>query len=415
MSRLSSQSASQSSQSGSQQKRLAAVESIRGLACLAVVFSHLSLVFFPYLHGFYVAVDQKSAEAFPIQSFIHHSPLAFFFSGTGAVFVFFVLSGYILTKTAVRAQGNPEKYGLMVIKRYPRLAIPVICSTLLAYLLLTYCKTTQSELSDWINHYGVGGLSFFGALYNSAIDVFFGSGESLYNPVLWTMQVELLGSFVIYWLCYYHKNSAMPYRKNTAMPWMSIVAAFVIVALLLLKILSQNLALGLLAFVVGYWLCLHGKALSLPMAVVILLAGLYFAGVHQNSDSYHWLTLVFGVHAYKIGNFAAGVLIVYSVLFCPRLSQWVSGRLTQWLGQISFSLYLIHLPVLATFGVYMFGVVYEMTQMYWLASTIAMIVTLAVSAALSAVFYRWVDLQGMHVSNRFAQVFLNKNKRLVRA
>ena len=32
--------------------KLNAVESIRGLACLAVVFSHLSLSFYPYLHHF---------------------------------------------------------------------------------------------------------------------------------------------------------------------------------------------------------------------------------------------------------------------------------------------------------------------------------------------------------------------------
>lgn len=42
-------------------QKINAAESIRGLACLAVVLSHLSL--------------------------------AFFYSGTGAVFVFFVLSG----------------------------------------------------------------------------------------------------------------------------------------------------------------------------------------------------------------------------------------------------------------------------------------------------------------------------------
>ena len=73
--------------------KLNAAESIRGLACLAVVFSHLSLSFYPYLHHF--SPDDRAHGSWDY--FIHHSPFAFWYSGTAAVFVFFVLSGFVLS------------------------------------------------------------------------------------------------------------------------------------------------------------------------------------------------------------------------------------------------------------------------------------------------------------------------------
>jgi peptidoglycan/LPS O-acetylase OafA/YrhL len=100
--------------------KLNAAESIRGLACLAVVFSHLSLSFYPYLHHF--SPDDRAHGHWDY--FMHHSPFAFWYSGTAAVFVFFVLSGFVLSYAILRHDDVPRKVTEMAIKRYPRLAIP---------------------------------------------------------------------------------------------------------------------------------------------------------------------------------------------------------------------------------------------------------------------------------------------------
>ena len=72
--------------------KINAAESIRGLACLAVVLSHLSLTFFPQMHHF----DLSVVPQYPFFDQLYHSPFAFFYSGTGAVFFFFVLSAIIV-------------------------------------------------------------------------------------------------------------------------------------------------------------------------------------------------------------------------------------------------------------------------------------------------------------------------------
>ena len=50
--------------------KLNAAESIRGIACLAVVFSHLSLSFYPYLHHFDTSEKPENQWVY----LIHHSP-----------------------------------------------------------------------------------------------------------------------------------------------------------------------------------------------------------------------------------------------------------------------------------------------------------------------------------------------------
>lgn len=68
------------------QHKVAAAEGIRGIACLMVVFSHLALSFFPYLHSF----DQYRLSPYQLELAIHQSPFAFFYSGTAQPFIFFL-------------------------------------------------------------------------------------------------------------------------------------------------------------------------------------------------------------------------------------------------------------------------------------------------------------------------------------
>lgn len=51
---------------------------------------------------------------------------------------------------------------------------------------------------------------FLDALYSGGVGAFI-YGDNRYNPVLWTMQIELLGSFIIYFTCYLHNNRIFKY------------------------------------------------------------------------------------------------------------------------------------------------------------------------------------------------------------
>ncbi len=54
--------------------KINSAESIRGLACLAVVFSHFSLTYLPELHNF----DNLTGIGNSFTNWLYHSPFAFF-------------------------------------------------------------------------------------------------------------------------------------------------------------------------------------------------------------------------------------------------------------------------------------------------------------------------------------------------
>ncbi|WP_163907558.1 acyltransferase family protein, partial [Proteus mirabilis] len=81
--------------------KLLAVEGVRGLACLMVLLSHLTSIFFPYLHSQKPELIKSSFD-----ETLFNYPLGFLYSGTSAVYIFFCLSGFILTYACVN-KGDP--------------------------------------------------------------------------------------------------------------------------------------------------------------------------------------------------------------------------------------------------------------------------------------------------------------------
>ena len=378
------------------EKKILSVEGIRGWACFIVFLSHLSLIFYPYLHAF--NVEAEFGE-YPIQQFIHESPFGFFFSGSSAVFIFFVLSGYILTRVALKDNNVSQRVCLMGLKRYPRLMIPALVSCLIAHLATALFDITSPQLGDWINGYGKNeSHSVIGAIYSGTIDVFL-SGKSSYNPVLRTMKVELLGSFIVYLLCLN--------RATLKIPFLTGFAFLVTVTLTLLRVLDPNLTLGFIAFYGGYLFSIYGRKISNKLALVFVICGLYFAGAHNTSFSYTFIHSFLGDFTYKLCNFISAFFIVYAIIFNDGINKVFSGRYSVFMGKVSFSVYVIHMPFLSTFGVLLFNALYNATGIYDLAAVISSVSSIFVVYFLSNYFYQSVDLKAMSISNSFAKYALD--------
>lgn len=78
------------------------MDGLRGIAAVAVVLTHL-VPLAPSLHPVYSAEWQYSYDSW--QQWLVHSPLHFWWMGEEAVFVFFVLSGFVLTLAAAGGRG----------------------------------------------------------------------------------------------------------------------------------------------------------------------------------------------------------------------------------------------------------------------------------------------------------------------
>jgi peptidoglycan/LPS O-acetylase OafA/YrhL len=102
--------------------RIAYLESIRGLAALQVLLLHFLAAFAPDM---VYALPAGAA----IAGAIHLSPLYFLYDGYSAVYIFFALSGYVLTRSFECNLANPPS---QILGRVIRLGLPAVAAVLVA-------------------------------------------------------------------------------------------------------------------------------------------------------------------------------------------------------------------------------------------------------------------------------------------
>jgi peptidoglycan/LPS O-acetylase OafA/YrhL len=83
-------------------------------------------------------------------------------------------------------------------------------------------------------------------------------------------------------------------------------------------------------------------------------------------------------------------MIIFSAMYWQPLKSALEGALAQWLGKVSFSLYLIHEPILVTLG-YLMG----SDNAPWAAAS-----GFVMSLLFAPLFFRWIE----RPSHRFAKV-----------
>lgn len=371
--------------------KINSAESVRGLACLAVVFSHLAMSFFPYLHHF----DPNEVTDLAWVQTMHDLPFGFLYSGDAAVFVFFVLSGYVLSYAILKDPKNIQsKIKNMMIKRYPRLMIPALTSCLIYWAVLKFSEFDSHLVGAWLRAFTIQDFSLIHTLYEGTIGAFFFS-ESDLNWVLWTMTIELMGSFALFFLLYlYHYQKIAFWIGSLLIPLLAYIWR------------GQGFSFGISSFIIGIYIYLYAKTLPNWLSIIVLLSGLYLAGAHNTSIAYSSLYAVLGENTYDYANFFAGILIVFSVLMSPLLSKALDQPILVWLGKLSFSIYLLHLLMFYLICMPLFNYFIELGWSYT-ASVLCSGFTAILMTIFVANFYsRYIDQFAIDVSHKIANKIL---------
>lgn len=317
--------------------RFVYLDGCRGVAALFVANFHWLCAFAP----------QFISEYSERPMWISDTPLAIVYNGGFAVSIFFVLSGFVISNSASRRH-LPLVFN--VAQRYCRLAFPSLASVLFALAMLKYFNGTVHELrvavaSAWLNFVYDGeipGLAH--AMRNGLGDVFV-FGESHYNNVLWTMQIELLGSWLVY---------AVYSASN------KIVLSEVAILVLLLALGRFELA----SFVCGAMLREAVVAGRPPIIAprLMLALGLFLGSMMKGYGDRvltHFTYFPFRDHLMHGGSFALGephrfwhlvgaTLVMYGVLTVRSIQTWLSSAVLTFAGRISFGFYLVHVVLIYT-------------------------------------------------------------------
>jgi len=374
--------------------RVATLDGLRGVAAFVVIISHVIAGFFPAL---YFGAEGNAGVA--IQDAIAKSPAFVLYSGTFAVYVFFVLSGFVIAASATRAKcGLP----LLAATRYLRLAVPITVSVLLAFALNKLFSDVPQRAGAavgnnfWLKFmYQPLGVPLRHALGEAFYGVFV-SGLSYFNNVLWTMRIELAGSLGIYAL-----YSIFGRRAR--------VAALVI-ATLWLAFGTREWPASLLGFTLGALLFearQHGWPHPNALAAAILIpAGLFFGGlpyVPAQGTLYEAIAAAIDrVSPVSSTMRTLGAVALLTGILCSRRSQtFLDARLPQFLGRISFALYLVHLPLLC-FGLSELYLHFGRYDPRAMALSIACYI--AVSIGLAYAFTLWIDEPTVRILGRVKKI-----------
>lgn len=299
-------------------KRYVGLDALRGLAALCVVFFHgLSHNGLLWESGFGNSLGK--------------SPFAFAISGGAAVMLFFVISGFVLG-AASRSSDFTESTRRWIISRLVRLYLPIYPAILLAVVVneLVTQRVPYSSLASAI-----------------ALDatLIFGHGNLL--EVLWSLRWEIVFS-----ICLPFTHVFGLHKVN---------ARFGLVMSLVVSLLGNLANIGLLQYLpvlfAGFFLerlscvCtpsrLAERAPRLKRNKLLGLSlGLFLLGMELNAillADQTWF--VAGQAAGQLASIIGSLLLVW-LITQGRFVRFGTQTSLAFLGRISFSLYLVHKPVI---------------------------------------------------------------------
>ncbi|MER1986562.1 MAG: acyltransferase [Solibacillus sp.] len=370
-------------------KKVYFFEGIRGVAAFVVVISHFIQVFYPGLFSLNPELAHNEFE-----KNIAQSPLNLLYNGNFAVCIFFVLSGFVLSYKYFVKKEN----GILVesaVKRYFRLALPVTVSVLFAYILLKFnlyyygysISITKSTMPDF---YAME-ASLLNALQEGLFGAFF-LKEFSHNAVLWTMYYELLGSFIVFaFLALFGnvRNRVIPYILLVVMFWDSYFVAFILG--MILCDLHVNLSEKA-----------HLIVKNKIVVLVTFLVGIYLASfpyVDVQGTMYEFIIIEgLEVNYFIMAHIVGAFLILFALLYSKLLQKIFELRPFLYLGNVSFSLYLIHFIIINSVSCYIFLKLFEQGISYNVSFLMAFCISIVVTFVLAHYMTKYVDLNSVKLS-----------------
>lgn len=373
--------------------KLAYLDGMRGWAALIVVFGHYCFAWLPY------AIDRKGLQHYGFEATLHDTPWYVLVNGSFAVCIFFILSGIVLSMSFFRRR-DVAVVQHSAVKRYFRLAIPAGMSVLLAYILLqtgSFHNQAAADISGsgwWSQfwHFDIGLWHMF--QYGFYYSLTQPSGPDTLNPVLWTLQVELFGSFLVYTILALFGR--LPQR------WI----VYVIASIWLWKTYYFGFIIGLVMadILTKGWIARLPQLLRQVAWLPLLGAGIIL-GSMPNGTLDHTIFHMFAdwyqpsLDKLKIVILTLGAtLLMLAVLLSPLLQKLLVSRPSRFLGHISFSLYLTHFLILGSYSSYFFVSMHLAGWPYPLIILTNLGVGMTITFAVAYLFTRLIDEPAIKLS-----------------
>lgn len=390
-------------------KKLQYMDGLRGIGAVMVYFCHFVYTFY------YAAYSLNPAQAntnTAMEAALGKTPVNLIYNGPFAVQLFFVISGYVLCISYFKTK-NRRKLRDGAAKRYLRLLVPIAFTNLMIFSLMklgAYHNVEVSFLtqSTWVDKFNAAKADFWSVLQETFFGAFFVIGNKTYNAVLWTVPYLFLGGLMVYTVAAVVGNWKYRYVVYIGL-------------IFLLFFGKRNITIHFIAIFSGYVLCdvtmTQNKWMELLKKTKVLIPLFFLLGIYLASYPNAYGTERFPIAAGSIYailgtpmvvpfHLAGAFFLVLAVLNSKRLQGIFGNCVFRYLGKRSFSLFLVHFPMIATFSCWFFLQFYEKMVYGWLV-LLDFILTSVLILFVTEAMYRYVEPLGKKIETIWLQ-FINK-------
>lgn len=318
--------------------RLIELDGLRGLAAVVVLIHH-ALETVPALAE--VGARPGTVPTGTFNRILTQSPLHLLWAGHEAVLIFFVLSGVALTYPVARrhAQGRRFDWVDYAPRRFVRLWLPAAASTTFAVIaMLLVPRSEDPALGHWMTVTHPVGLGARQMLMEYLLI----PKHAYRNTVLWSLHAEAIFSFVLPLMIL---GVALCARWRIS--WLPVVAALAVPVITASPGSGSYLPVFTVGAVMG-WAWGHNPApvpqrpqpwaTAQALVCLLLITLAWWPGMESHT-------------AQRLANavtLAAAAYLVHLVVRAGALRGLLRSRTVQYLGLMSFSLYLVHEPVVVS-------------------------------------------------------------------
>lgn len=384
------------------------LEGLRGIAAVIVALYHFSLAF--YLVAFFGIGSTAPVQHIRIEDNLYANPIMGLLSGTFAVAIFFVLSGFVLSIGFFQT-GRLDIVKKLAAKRYLRLMLPAFASILICYLLITFGLSHTGAAgaitgSTWLANSWQFVPNFFDMIQHSVFGIFV-DGRSFYNNVLWTMTTEFLGSFLVFGVLLLFAQSKYRWIVYGVLVYATFNTWFL--GFIIGMILADLYARGTIV----------QQARNLLFIVPLLLFSIYLGGYPHGSDVQGTAYAIFpmllgGTGSYQTLSMTLGAtIIVFSLLWTSQFAGFMRKKYISSLGKYTFALYLVHIPILYTFTTGVFVWLHGFLG-YNKAVLASFVLSVPVVWAATLLFEKYVDRNAIRFSSYCAAIYFGERQLLLK-
>lgn len=315
-------------------KRLYWLDGIKGLSCFFIFLHHFMLECFPAT----VYGTKETSKLFGIDTFLSTSPLGFFINGNFFVFLFILISGYVITYQTINM--DVSKIGIFSFKRYLKLSIP----------LIFYCVIVTILYKFGINKDFFGcNITLFQALKNGLFSILF-LGSSSFSGPFWMLKYIMLGGLFLSLL------SATVHSKTEKSNKTLYMAIFFFFVCFVCKqyYFSTCLLGGILCLITNYYEYSLFLTKYKSLNYILLLLGIFFAGfptavVPENIYRFFYVNKFNSDNTYLYHETAAFLLLL-AIYYMPKIQNLFERNVITYFSKYSFTFYIFHWYILKLFS-----------------------------------------------------------------